>query len=66
MKELFKSMFCKWLLLWVLVVLFNAIAGALLDYIFNVKTPVTFLDAGFHAFVILWCFQQDKLKREGK
>lgn len=61
MKNLFSGLFYKW----VLITLFNAVAFSILDYIFSVKMPPSFLEAGFLAFVILWCEQQDQIKKEG-
>ncbi len=62
MKKLFSGLFYKWIaVMFVYIIAFRA-----LDYVFSVKTPVTFLDVGFLAFVTLWCEQQDKIKREGK
>lgn len=62
MRNLFSGLFYKW----VLITLSNAVVFSFLDYIFSINTPLTFLDAGFLAFVILWCEQQDQIKREGK
>ena len=62
MKDLFGGLFYKWSL----ITFFNAVAFSILGYIFSVKMPAPFLEAGFLAFVILWCEQQDKIKREGK
>jgi hypothetical protein len=62
MRNLFSGLFYKW----VLITLFNSVVFSFLDYIFSTNTSLTFLDAGFLAFVILWCEQQDRIKREGK
>lgn len=62
MKDLFSGLFYKWLA----ITFSSIIAFRVLDYIFGVSTIFSFADAGFLAFVILWCAQQDRIKREGK
>lgn len=62
MKDLFSGLFYKWLVINVSVIS----SFAVLDYIFNRSTSISFFESGFLAFVILWCEQQDKIKREGK
>lgn len=64
MKKLFSSLYYKWL-----VITFScAIAFHALDYLFGTSSSInnSFFEYGFLAFVILWCGQQDKIKREGK
>jgi len=61
MKDLFGGSIYKWLAITVSYI----IAIRVLDYIFGVSTIFSFADAGFFAFVTLWCAQQDKIKREG-
>ena len=62
MRNFFSGLFYKWL-----AITFSYIfAFSVLDYIFGVSTIFSFTDAGFIAFITLWCAQQDKIKREGK
>lgn len=61
MKNLFSGLFYKWLA----ITFSYIIAFRVLDYIFGVSTIFSFTDAGFIAFITLWCAQQDKIKREG-
>ena len=62
MRNFFSGSFSKWL-----VITFSYIISFhVLDYLFGVSTIFSFIDAGFIAFVILWCEQQDIIKREGK
>ena len=62
MKDLFGGSLYKWIALtFVYIIVFRV-----LDYIFSVSTNFSFTDAGFIAFMTLWCEQQDKVKREGK
>lgn len=62
MKDLFSGSFYKWLA----ITFSYIVAFRVLDYIFSVSTIFSFADAGFIAFITLWCAQQDKIKREGK
>lgn len=62
MKSFFSVMFYKWLVINVSVIS----SFAVLDYIFNRSTSISFFESGFLAFVILWCAKQDKIKKEGK
>ena len=62
MRNFFSGLFYKWLAL----TFFCIIAFRVFDYIFGVSTIFSFADAGFIAFITLWCAQQDKIKREGK
>lgn len=50
---------------WLAITFSYIIAFRVLDYIFGVSTIFSFTDAGFIAFITLWCAQQDKIKREG-
>lgn len=62
MKKLFSGLFYRWLAVTFLcLILFHV-----LDYIFSTSTSISFFEYGFLSFVILWCEQQDKIKREGK
>lgn len=62
MRIFFSGLFYKWLAL-----TFSYIAAfRAFDYIFGVSTIFSFADAGFVAFVNLWCAKQDKIKKEGK
>lgn len=59
MKNLFSGLFYKWL-----AITFSCIiAFHVLDYLFGVSTVFSFTDAGFIAFITLWCSQQDEIKR---
>lgn len=62
MRNFFSGMFYKWLAITISYI----VAFRILDYIFGVSTIFSFTDAGFIAFITLWCAQQDKIKREGK
>ena len=62
MKDLFSGLFYKWLA----ITLSYIIALRVLDYILGVSTIFSFTDAGFIAFMTLWCTQQDKIKKDGK
>lgn len=62
MRNFFSGMFYKWLAMTFVCI----IAFHVLDYVFGVITVFSFTDAGFIAFIILWCAHQDKIKREGK
>jgi len=61
MKNLLSGSLYKWLAITVSYI----IAIRVLDYILDASTIFSFTDAGFFAFVTLWCAQQDKIKREG-
>ena len=61
MKKLLSGLFYKWL-----AITFSCIIAArVIDYIFGVSSIFSFTDAGFIAFITLWCAQQDRIKREG-
>ena len=62
MRNFFSGMFYKWLA----ITFSYIVAFRVLDYIFGVSTIFSFPEAGFIAFITLWCAQQDKIKREGK
>lgn len=58
MKDLFGGTFYKWLgITFIQLICFYA-----LDYIFETNTNVSYFEAGFLAYVILWCADRDKNK----
>lgn len=62
MRNFFNGLIYKWLALTFLYI----IAFRVLDYILGVSIVFSFFDVGLFAFIILWCEQQDKLKKEGE
>lgn len=53
------GLFYKWLgLTFVSSLIFNV-----LDSLFGVTTSITFFEAGFINFMVLWCAGQDKIKK---
>src|SRR5690606_2946054 len=49
--------------IWLAITLFTACLFGLLDLIFKKSTPMDGYEAGFIAFVVLWCARQDQLRK---
>jgi len=49
--------------IWLAITLFTACLFGLLDLIFKTSTPMDGYEAGFIAFVVLWCARQDQLRK---
>lgn len=50
---------------WLLSTLVILILYRILDWAIDVHTTISFMEAGFIVFVVIWCDRQDELSRQG-